>query len=719
MRLSPVRLVEAVGAAVLYGLAARIWVGLARTSVVGVVFVNYAAAGLLGVALATVLALDAALGVLAPGILERSRRMPYTLRLGRLEVRVGSPEALLLSLPFWAASAAALASAVYSVETPTFLAQLALELASVAAAAWLTAKALTEDPLSLHVRRAGAAGAVAPRLPWYSRLARLTVAGSRPLQALAARLESLGVLGWLERRASEALKPYTRRELALILASGGAAGLLAGAAASLALAALGVPAALALAPLPAGALAAPLGLVASIEASRSSRAAGAEEEAAWLALAGSSSARAGLGLHYALERLSGPEFPALSRERAELARRMEALGEDPLEALRGLGRGHPSATLRELLTGYVDLLLGGGDPVRYLGDWVRGLLQAWRSRLAGSAEEAAALAEALIALLALGPVVAAVGGLLLGGAAAAAAVRALVLGATPAGLALAALLALRTPGRRARYDPRRPAAAAALAASAAFLALALAGRLGPASPPWLQLGVPALAAMLGWHAAWRIQDAQESEEERLLPYILRRLAEARRLGRPLLQSLEDLARELAGRGARHASTLLAEQASTLSATGALEPSPASRSWLWRASFRVLAALEAAGGATAGDVEGLRRFVEAWMEARRDAAGQTRLAGILSAAAPLIGVWAIDFTRRALEGVAAMLSRAPILGGPSLTPPPPGAFEAAKTAVMLSSIGLAAVISRLETGTFYDMKLPIIAALTSLTALTVL
>ena len=58
-------------------------------------------------------------------------------------------------------------------------------------------------------------------------------------------------------------------------------------------------------------------------------------------------------------------------------------------------------------------------------------------------------------------------------------------------------------------------------------------------------------------------------------------------------------------------------------------------------------------------------------------------------------------------------------GPSLTPPPPGAFEAAKTAVMLSSIGLAAVISRLETGTFYNTKLPIIATLTSLVALVAL
>lgn len=720
MRLA--RILEALSSGILLGAAIAVWRSAVPPDVPDFVVVNVTIAAIMLASVATILAADAAWGVVSSRITVRLRMMPYTIRLGPLQVRIGNPEALLLSIPFWVAASASLASAALALQAPTevFAAQVGLMLLSVFPATLLTVKALTEDPLSVTLRRAwAAAGAAAAGIPWYSRLARITILGRRPLESIAGRIEGLRVMEWIEARARQALLPHTRRELALAIVSGSTAGALAAAAAAIATAALaGAPHyAAALIMVTAGALAPPAALLLRIEAARGTRASEAGEEAAWLALAGSSAARAGLGLDYALQHLATPDFPGLTREARELQRRIQALGEDPLTALRGVGAGHPSQTIGEVVTGYVDLTLSGGDPARYLQDWVRELLHDWRARLQRFANEAAAIAEALIALLALGPIVVIVGGLLLG-AESLKAMQSLVLGVLPAALGAAGILALRSPGRRARYDPRIPAALAAALGAAGILAMALTGRLRPGVPLWLQLGVPALAAMAGWQLAWRKQDAEEREEERWLGYILRRIAEAKRLGQPLLQALQQLAAELQGKGARHASELLSEQASLLLHTGRLEPASGSRSWLWRASFRALSAIEASGGGTAGDAEQLRRFVESWGQAWRDTRAGLRILVALAAGTPFLATWALDFTKRATQTLSEATVRVPLIAA-NLTPPPPGAFELARIGILLSSIGLAFILSRLYHGTFYNMRIPIAATLAAMAALAIL
>ncbi len=719
-RVPAARILEALGSGILLGVAIAAWRRVAPAGVPDFIVVNVAIAVVMLVSVATILAVDALWGLVSSRIALRLRTMPYTIRLGSRQVRIGNPEALLLSIPFWIAAFASLASAALALQAPTevFAAQVGLMLLSAFPASLLTVKALTEDPLSITLRKAGVAPRVARGIPWYSRLARVTVLGKKPLEAFAGRLEGSRLAGWLETRSKQALLPYTRREIALILASASTAGALAAVAAVITFSAWAGPQHyIIIIIILIGVLAPAAGFLARIEAARGSRASEASEEAAWLALAGSSAARAGLGLDYAVDRLASEDFPGLRRESLELRRRIEALGEDPLSALKGMGAEHPSPTLRELLTGYVDLVLSGGDPVRYLGDWVRELLHDWRARLQRFTNEAAALAEALIALLALGPIVVIVGGLLLG-AESVKAMESLVLGVIPASLGLAGILALRSPGRRARYDPRIPAAFAAVLGGVGILAMALMGKLRPGIPLWLQLGAPALAAMIGWQLAWRRQDAEEREEEKWLGYILRRIAEAKRLGQPLLAALQSLAAELRGKGARHASELLAEQASLLLHSGKLEPSARARSWLWRASFRVLSAIESAGGGTAGDVEQLRRFVESWSQAWRDARANLRILVALVAGVPFVAVWALDFTQRAMQSLSTIMAKVPLMSA-SLTPPPPAAFELARIGILLSSLGLAFILSRLYHGTFYNMRIPITATLAAMAALAVI
>ncbi|MCE4611454.1 MAG: hypothetical protein F7B17_05740 [Desulfurococcales archaeon] len=88
------------------------------------------------------------------------------------------------------------------------------------AATWLTMKGFMEDPLSVTLRRAGRSWrSVALLIPWYSRLASLSIRGRRPLLVLASAIQDSRPLRLLERLALEAGLPFTRRELAIMLVS--------------------------------------------------------------------------------------------------------------------------------------------------------------------------------------------------------------------------------------------------------------------------------------------------------------------------------------------------------------------------------------------------------------------------------------------------------------------------------------------------------------------
>ncbi len=700
-----VRLVEAVGATFFLGLAAWAWLSVLGLPLgyFGDLFRNLLWLAAVLEVVGLLFAIDAVLGsrlleALYGAWARRSAVLPYELRLGRYKVRVGNPEALKLSLPFWLSTALLAASLRLSVAAPTpvFALQFAMLSLSTLAATWLTLKGLLEDPLSVHIRRAGAWRRIAALVPWYSRLASLSLRGRRPLLTLASAIQDSRPLRLLERLSLEAGLPFTRRELALILVSTPVAAALA--ALGVVLAAWGLlavstgvftPALLLALPL-AAALAAPAALLVYVLHRRESRARAAEGEMAWLAMAGVVSSRAGLGLDHALQQMASSEFPGLSFEARELRRRVEVLGEDPLTAVKSLGETHPSKRFSEMLTGYSSLVLSGGSPVSYLRDWSRELLLEHRLSMNRFALEANSLVDVALVLLVLGPIVALTGGLLLG-LEALAAMRLYVFVLLPMLFLASMLLALQAPQRRARYDLKRPLALGLSTGGLAFLALALLDALGPGAPLWLGLGLPALAFLIGYYIPFRVQELEEAEEEAWLPYVLRRLAEAKRLGKPLLAALEELASELRGR-AVHVSQVLAETAARLRVEGALEPPSTSRSWLWRVGFRLLSVLEASGGGTAADVEAVRRFVESWAAAWREARSSMRLAVAITVLAPAIlsfTVWAVEAGMARVE--ALLKAAGPVLGY-TLEVPPPEAFELARASVVLSSLMLSLVVS---------------------------
>ena len=224
-----VRLVEALGALFFLGLSLWAWLEVLGLPLgyFGDVFRNLfwlaAALELLGGFLLLDLLLgSAALGRLYRAWHSRAASLPYEVRLGSVRVRVGSPEAMMLAMPFWLAAMLLLASTIiaYDSPTPVFMLQFTMMAAAVMAATWLTMKGLLEDPLSVTLRRAGRSWRrVALLVPWYSRLASISLRGRRPLLALASSLQYTRPLRLLERLALEAGLPFTRRELAIIIVS--------------------------------------------------------------------------------------------------------------------------------------------------------------------------------------------------------------------------------------------------------------------------------------------------------------------------------------------------------------------------------------------------------------------------------------------------------------------------------------------------------------------
>lgn len=92
------------------------------------------------------------------------------------------------------------------------------------------------------------------------------------------------------------------------------------------------------------------------------------EELPFLGLGGLLSAISGLGLSFAFKKLSSNDFPAIRNEYRNLNALTKRM--DPVSALNELAKQHPNKTFREFIYGYTSIILSGGDIVKYLEDRV-------------------------------------------------------------------------------------------------------------------------------------------------------------------------------------------------------------------------------------------------------------------------------------------------------------------------------------------------------------
>ncbi|MCE4611453.1 MAG: hypothetical protein F7B17_05735 [Desulfurococcales archaeon] len=121
-----VRLVEGLGGLFFLGLSLWAWLEVLGLPLgyFGDLFVNlfWLAAAL--EVLGGFLLLDLLLGSVVLGRLyrawhSRAASLPYEVSLGRLRLRIGSPEALALATPFWLAAMLLLASTIIAYDSPT------------------------------------------------------------------------------------------------------------------------------------------------------------------------------------------------------------------------------------------------------------------------------------------------------------------------------------------------------------------------------------------------------------------------------------------------------------------------------------------------------------------------------------------------------------------------------------------------------------------------
>ncbi|MEB3764556.1 MAG: hypothetical protein GSR77_00085 [Desulfurococcales archaeon] len=550
-------------------------------------------------------------------------------------------------------------------------------LLSLETAFWLTAQGLVTSPLSVEIRRRG----LENKIPWYHRLSYFRIRGIAPVLFISDKLAPLSRR--LYRIAEEALLPYTERELGLLLGS------------LLFLSSLvSIGLIIALYPwigymvLIVGFL--PLVGLATVPVlifiKREDRKEEGKENALWLVLAGRLASRLGLMLHTI--------FPiaGLTKETIIAGRYLDS-GKDPLQVLER----HPCRKIQMIAIVYKDIITAGGDPEPVLRDYETSLLEEHEQRMRRMSEEALTLLEAILILLGLGPLIALLAGSLAGNLELLRLYTSLLL---PLGIVGAGILASRLPSDKASIEPG-DGLLWLLAGAITGVAISLVLRLAPGPAFTLTALIGLLAYMIKHNA---VLDAARADKEEA-PMLLRLLAESARSGMPLISLLEQRASTVKHYRLRQ---FYVELLGNLKSRGILQAET-----IHEAMDKTLklARLLYETGATAYDIEQAKRYIQAVLNAEKEARARLRILIALIPILPFILLYSVKL------GATHILSfnTAPIAGvqfqaGPVLP------WNLIETSIGIAALGIGLIAGRIYYGRWDNVRLALLSVASALLAL---
>lgn len=530
-------------------------------------------------------------------------------------------------------------------------------LISLETAFWLTAQSLMYRPFSVEIRRRGL-----DKVPWYHRLSYLRIRGIAPVLFLSEKLTPL--TRRVYRLVDEALLSYTEKELGLLLGS-----------LTFLLTLLSIGLIISLYPwigyssllaatLPIAGL---VGVLALFYIKREDRKESGKENALWLALAGRLSSRLGLLLHTVFN-IAGFNKESL------IANRYLYSGRDPLAVMEK----HPCRKIRMIITDYKDIIAAGGDPEPVLQDYQARLLEEHEQRMRRMAEEALVLLEASLILLGLGPLIAMLAGSLQGNNQLLKLYTSIIL---PLGIVAAGIFASRLPADKASIPKSDIPWLIAGISIGATISLLLKDNLG------IALTLPIISGLLAYFLKHEpVLDSARAEKEEA-PHLLRQLAEAARSGTPLISLLEQRAST-----ARHyrIKQLYWELLDNLRSRGSIEASAIHE--IMKRTLK-LAGLLYEMGATAHDIEQVKRYIEAILAAEKEARGRLRVLIALLPFLPFLLLYTLNLVISHFPSVLPVSYQI--------------SWELIELAVSLSSIGIGLIAGRIYYGRWDNLRIAIL------------
>ncbi len=433
-----------------------------------------------------------------------------------------------------------------------------------------------------------------------------------------------------------------------------------------------------------------------------------EDELPWFVLLAASLQAAGVSLFETLRRLRGGILPAMEREARLLERTVMVEGVDWITALEKTANTHPSRIFSDLIRGYVNLVVTGGDLLGYLEDRVREQLEWLRFRLKQFADRVVTLGEMLVvAFVMLVGIFAIVGGVLEQTAVleAVAFLGIPVMAAVFVSVVQAMPLGFTIPDVRVAHGV--PAVAVAAAAAWGVLSYGYS---------WAALTAVIAALGLGYGLQWYMEARVARAHEAALPLFVRDLLEYRKIGLPPSRAILDLAERRPYN--RHFNELVERLAAMLRLDVPIDEA-VQRLWspsrVTRIVLFIVAEIEATGGGSPRVLELLHNFLQDYYMALREARASLRLYEALMYMAPVMLSAFASLSAGMAEVFASQLSTitASISGAgialPTLFTLNPASIEATRLMVVEASAAMAAVGSKAIDGSLKaTLRLTIVA-----------
>ncbi len=410
---------------------------------------------------------------------------------------------------------------------------------------------------------------------------------------------------------------------------------------------------------------------------------------------------AGLFIDHAFRRLIGnPILPGIERE-GRIVEKDIRLGKDPLEAVTGLARHHPSRYFRDFIFGYTAVVRSGWDPMVYLSTRIREYIQDIKFNWRVYSERAAGIGEMLLILFFMVTVLFILIAIVLPYG-----VEDIMMFFNFLVIPLVTVVMIQTIESMIPQPKIRNYFTSNLFITvAAFLLTVIALSILEVSPLYT-LSIAVIAALLAYGIDFYKQSHEVRDMEKALPEFMRDMTEYRKIGFPLVRAffmIKESGRSYNKTFDKLVNVVTAQLRAGIRLNKVKVPT---RSWLGKFVFWLLGEIEDTGGGNPAILEEFTSLLTDMLDSRDNAQRQLRLYLVLAYATPIflgvfiaIGVAINNMIKDVMSSVEESMQELQRLGAPitlrmpiQLRPADTAIFHA-KISLVISSFALAITLGK--------------------------
>ncbi|MEW6043437.1 MAG: type II secretion system F family protein [Thermoproteota archaeon] len=424
-----------------------------------------------------------------------------------------------------------------------------------------------------------------------------------------------------------------------------------------------------------------------LKLSRQERRGAIEDELAFFAVYGSVMQSVGRSLYDAILQAIGKRiFPVIESDGRMLGRNVALFGMDQLTAINTLALPHPNTSFRNLLLGYVSIQKSGGDLRRYMESKSEEFFSQAKFRFFKYASSAESVAEILLILLNVLPILLIMSSFLMSG-------ESLRIITTISFVAVpvmtATILIFVSNMQPKTHDvigtTKYSMVAGIVVGMVAFFVV---------SEAWFVFAVAAIAASLSNFIGLAKQFAEIRMVETALPDFLRDITECMKIGLDIPNAVIRISNERKYNGffddvVSYVSSQISFGQSISDATEKMSI----RSWQAKISFFVLGKIVESGGGSPQVLEHVTDFSTKINQAKAEMANRVRVFTFMVYVSPLLMAWATYGMKELLDKIGPEYSRMAHGFGASLSVSP-DFVQLVNLLIVISSLCMSLVISKL-------------------------